>query len=396
MTDQSRPLGVGIVGAGEIMKRHALAYGALPGRARLVAVADVDRERAERARKAHGFEAAYEDPAAVLARDDVDVVSVCTRPNLHGAIVADALRAGKHVLCEKPIAATLAEADAVVAASERHPDLLVSFIYQWRFDPAVRMAQQLVESARLGRPLMAEAHVRAMRNDAYYVPAARRESWELDGGGVLIVVAIHQLDLLLGLLGEPLETSARMETFLKPTEGEDSLVAWIRFRNGTLATIETTICGQEDTFSIDVLGDKARVHLARRYPETRCRWEITTRDRARGAALQAFATRVAPAPRREMGPRTAGLLQRLARLRGRPWVAPTQWSHREPVTAFVDAVRAGAPAPMPPREARRSLELVAGIYHSALSGRVVRFPLDRAFPDYHGVHAGEVRAARGG
>jgi UDP-N-acetyl-2-amino-2-deoxyglucuronate dehydrogenase len=395
MADRSRALGVGVVGAGDIMKRHALAFRAAG--ARLVAVADIDRKRADAARKQHGFAVATDDPAALFANPDVDVVAICTRPNTHARLTIDALAAGKHVLCEKPIAPTLAEADDVIAAAARRPDLVVSFVYQWRLDPAVQMVRGLLERDELGRPLMAEAHVRTVRNDAYYKPAARRESWELDGGGVLVVVAIHQLDLLLAMLHEPVEASAQMATFQKPTEGEDTLVGWIRFRNGALATIESTVCGQEDTFSVELLGAKARARLVRPQGSRGCRWEVVTRNRALRKSLEAVGRREAPPETFEPGPKTIKLLERLGKLRRKPYVAPAQWSHRASVAAFVDAVRSSGPSPMSPAEARRSLELTVGLYHAARSGRVVRFPLDRTFPDYHGIRTDEdVRAARGG
>jgi hypothetical protein len=89
-------------------------------------------------------------------------------------------------------------------------------------------------------------------------------------------------------------------------------------------------------------------------------------------------------------------LERIGKLRGRPWVSPGQWSQRSSGEAFLATVRGGSPAPMSAYEARRSLELVAGLSHSALSGRVVRFPLDRTFPNYDGIRSSEARGARGG
>jgi predicted dehydrogenase len=255
------------------------------------------------------------------------------------------------------------------------------------------MVHRLLGEERLGRPLVAEVRVRTARNDAYYHPAARRESWDVDGGGVLMVVAIHQLDLLLTMLGDPLEASAQMDTFCKPTEGEDSLVAWIRFRSGALASVECTVCGQEDMFAVDLLGTKARVRISRDRVGAGCRWELAARDRPTREALHAIARREVPRATFEPGPRLVRVLERLARLRGRPWAPPQQLSHLPAVTAFLDAVRAGRPAPVDPRDARRSLELVAGLYHSARSGRVVRFPLDRTFPDYHGIRADGVPTA---
>jgi predicted dehydrogenase len=394
--EPARALGIGIIGAGAVLNRHAAAYLSLPRSARLVAVSDVDRARAERARQLYRMQAAYADHRELLAREDVDVVSVCTRPDTHVRLVSDAVGAGKHVLCEKPIARTLGEADEVIAASERQPGIRVSCLYQWRSDPSVRLARTLLEGNQLGRPLLAEVRLRTWRPDAYYVPEAARESWRLDGGGVLIVVAIHQLDLLLSLLGEASAVSAQMDTFLKPTEGEDTLVGWIRFRSGVLATVRCTVCDQENDFSIDLLGADGAIRLRGGGELNVCRWEVSARDRRKRRELEAIARRVSPRPARGPGPLAVRLLSRWSRVRGRPWLPPAHWWHTPFIRGFLEAVQRGEPAPVPPREARRSLELVTAMYQSALFGSAVRLPLDRSSPLYDGIDAGGSLLAQGG
>ena len=109
--------GIGIIGAGGIAEAHLYAYSRVPERATVVALGDVDKDRASRLAAKFGIEAdVVSDYRELLARDDVQAVSVCTPPFLHAEISAAALRAGRHVLCEKPVAATLAELDEIEQA----------------------------------------------------------------------------------------------------------------------------------------------------------------------------------------------------------------------------------------------------------------------------------------
>src|SRR5215831_9911411 len=103
----SGPVGIGVIGAGRIFEQHARAYSELGGRARLLAIADVDEGQLRKATAKHFIPYAHQDYRAILDREDVDVVAVCTPPSLHERAVIDALEAGKHVVCEKPLAHTL-------------------------------------------------------------------------------------------------------------------------------------------------------------------------------------------------------------------------------------------------------------------------------------------------
>ena len=392
----ARPLGVGIIGAGGILHHHAAAFLHQGGGARMVGVADIDLGRAEAARRTYGMEVAHRDHRELLARDDVDVICICTRPDSHAQLVAEAVNAGKHVLCEKPIARTLAEADEIIAACDRRPEVLVSCVYQWRSDPAAKLLRTLVAENRLGRAVMADVQLRTSPAPSYFAPGAHRGSWSLDGGGLLIVAAIHQLDLLIFALGSPVEVSARMDTFLQPTEGEDTLVGWVAFDSGTVASVALTSCAHEGRFSVELVGTRASARLLWERPASACRWEAHANEAATQRELRALGRRLAPSPPRDPGRYELAARKVVSRLRGRHWLPPRHWWHTPHVTEFLEAVRSGGRAPVPPREARRSLELVVALYQSALFGEAVRLPVGDASPIYSGVDVEKVRAGRGG
>src|SRR3990172_8052344 len=131
-----RVYGVGIIGAGGIFAEHARGYAQMP-RARIVALADVDAERMRRASKDFFIPFTCSNYNDLLARPDVDIVDICTPPSLHEEMVLAALRAGKHVLCEKPLAHSLASADRIIEAARQYPGKL-SVIYQLRYSPEAR------------------------------------------------------------------------------------------------------------------------------------------------------------------------------------------------------------------------------------------------------------------
>jgi UDP-N-acetyl-2-amino-2-deoxyglucuronate dehydrogenase len=378
-------LGVGIIGAGGIVRRHAYAYRSLPELAKFVAVADIDESRAAAAKREHGCQDAYTDYRELLKRDDIQVVSVCTPPNVHAPIVIDALAAGKHVLCEKPISRTLEEADRTIQAADRYPQSQASFVFQYRSDPTHLRIRQMIQNEVLGRILMATVRVRAKRTPAYYATRSGRGSWATDGGGVLINQAVHQLDALVSFLGKPVEVSAVMDTFLQPTEGEDTLVGWIRFESGALATIDCTVCAHDEWFAIEIVGENAQTAVRGDPNQHYCTWTLASKSSATQRALWASGLRAYPDV--STGPpRSRILAQKLqCKLRGWQWLPPRHWGHTPHVRDFLECVLSSRPVPVPPREARRSLELAVALYASALAGDRVRLPIDHAHPCYRGI-----------
>ena len=385
-------VGVGIIGAGAIVWRHATAYRCLPELARLVAVADIDASRAAAAKREHGFQDAYSDYRDLLSRDDIQVVSICTPPHLHTPIVCDALAADKHVLCEKPMAPTLASADQAIEAADRHPRVQVSYVYQYRSDPTHTRVRHMVQNAHLGRILMGTVQVRAQRTPAYYANKPDRGSWGVDGGGVLINQAVHQLDALISFLGNPIEVSAAMSTFLQPTEGEDTLVGWIRFESGAFATINCTVCAHDEWFAIEVLGENAQMTVRGDPNKHFCIWTVRSKSSAVQRALWSSGLRASPDVPTGPG-RSAVLAQKLiCKIREQQWLPPRHWGHTPHVRDFLRSVASSQPVPVPPREARRSLELAVALYSAAITGEKVRLPIDRHHSFYSGIPCEQVHS----
>ena len=379
------PLGIGIIGAGVILQNHALAYRGLPELARLIAVSDIDQGRATAAKREHGFQHSYADYRDLLNREDIDVVSVCTPPHVHTPVVVDCLAAGKHVLCEKPISRTLAEADQAIQAADLHPEVKFSTVYQYRTDPAHERVREMIRNESLGRIMMATLRVRAQRTPAYYATAKGRGSWATDGGGVLINQAVHQLDALISFLGAPVEVSAVMNTFLQPTEGEDTLVGWVRFENGAFATIDCTVCAHEEWFAIEVLGENAQVGIKGEPGVQYCTWTVQSKSSAVQRALSRKGLRDYPDLPRGPKPSTILAQKVVCKLRGQTWMRPKHWGHTPHVKRFLESVVSSKAVPVDPREARKSLELAVALYASALSGEPVQLPILSSHPFYNGV-----------
>lgn len=243
----------------------------------------------------------------------------------------------------------------------------------------------MIQNKHVGRILMATVHVRAQRMPAYYANRPGRGSWMVDGGGVLINQAVHQLDALISFLGNPTEVSAVMSTFLQPIEGEDTLVGWIKFESGSFATIDCTVCSHDEWFAIQVLGENAQTTV-HGYPNRHdCTWVVESKSSAVQRAL--WRSGLSAFPDVPTGPqRSTVLAQKLVcKLRGHEWLPPRHWGHTPHVREFLQAIVLSRPVPVPPREARRSLELVVALYAAAITGEKVRLPIDRHHFCYAGI-----------
>lgn len=227
--------GWGIVGCGVIGPVHARAVAALPN-AHLVAVTDVSQGRARALADSHG--AAWDaDLGALLARPDVDVVSVCVPSGLHAEVGIRAAQAGKHLVIEKPVDVTVAAADRLLgAAAEAGVKLTV--ISQHRFAPGVRRLRELVQAGRLGRLTLGEAAVKWYRSQGYYDSGGWRGTRALDGGGALMNQGIHYLDLLCWMMGPVAEVTALCATQAHEIEVEDVALALLRFESGAVGLVQ--------------------------------------------------------------------------------------------------------------------------------------------------------------
>jgi UDP-N-acetyl-2-amino-2-deoxyglucuronate dehydrogenase len=225
--------GFGIVGTGVIATTHADAIAAIPG-ATLVAVTDAAPERAAAFAAARGC-ATEPDLSALLARDDIDVVSVCVPSGRHAEVGAAAAAAGKHLVVEKPIDVSLAAADRLIDAV-RAAGVALTVISQHRFDPGLIELRRLVDEGALGRLVLGEAATKWYRSQGYYDSADWRGTWALDGGA-LMNQGIHYADLLRWIMGPVTEVTAMSATEDHDMEAEDTSLALLRFASGAVGTI---------------------------------------------------------------------------------------------------------------------------------------------------------------
>ena len=210
---------------------------------RLVAVCDVDPAQADALFVRAGVPAVpcYTDHRAMLAaHPELDLVAIATPSGTHGSIALACIDAGLHVVVEKPVALSMADADAVVQAAQRR-DVRVAVCHQNRFNPAVQAVRRALETGCFGALSHGSAAVRWNRDDAYYGQASWRGTWDQDGG-CLMNQCIHAIDLLLWMMGPAVEVfGATRNCFHPSVEGEDVGVAVVTFASGAVATVEGTV-----------------------------------------------------------------------------------------------------------------------------------------------------------
>ena len=275
-SEHKTKLRVGIIGVGGIGKLHLKSFAAVP-EATLVAIADANPERLAEMAAEFRVPATYTEYRALLDRDDIDAVSVCTPNFLHAPATLAALEAGKHVLCEKPLATSSAEALAMArAAKAADRALLVAFSHRRRGD--VQWLKRAVEDGMFG--------------DVYYAKAMwmRRSGipswggWFTDksraGGGPLIDLGVHMLDMALYLMGEPRVLTITASTyselgsrgvgfFYPPPAGqqfdvEDLATAFLRLEGGKTLALETSWASygkHGDSFGVSLYGANGGAEL---------------------------------------------------------------------------------------------------------------------------------------
>lgn len=226
---------IALIGPGKVAHLHAQATQQLPD-AQLVAVCGRNPEKTADFARHYGI-AAYTDVAEMVTREGIDVCVVLTpHPNHRDPTVA-ALDAGANVLVEKPLAASLADCDAMITAAERAGKLL-SVVSQRRFYAPSQRVREAIDTGKIGRPALGMVQMLGWRDEAYYRSDPWRGSWAHEGGGVLVNQAPHQLDLLLWYMGEPVSVYGQWRNVNHPyIEVEDTAAAIVQFKNGGIGNI---------------------------------------------------------------------------------------------------------------------------------------------------------------
>lgn len=325
--------GVGFVVVGLGMGRQRARMVTQTMGARLVGVADLRAELAQKVAEDLGCEW-HTDFRTFLARSDVHVVWVMTPSGTHADVAILASEAGKHVIVTKPMEVTLERADAMIAAAERNGRLL-AVDFDMRFLKGAWQIRQAIADGLFGKLILLEGRLKWFRSQEYYSQSGWRGTWRYDGGGSLANQTIHLIDQLIWLGGEVASVeAARIGVFGQDIETEDLGMAILRFRNGAMGTVlGTTTCPRDFYAVVEVHGDKGGAILD---VNGQVRWFF--RDES-----------VAP-----------------------PEVSPPFANSAENMVA---ALRGGASLVCDGREGRKSLELLTAIYRAAQTGQSVALPL---------------------
>ncbi|THF73410.1 Gfo/Idh/MocA family protein [Cohnella fermenti] len=255
----SRKINFAVVGCGAISEAHLAGIASID-EAVLAAVCDLNEERARQKSDRYGG-TVYTNYEDLLRYSDIDVVCLCTPSGLHPEQTILAAQAGKHVICEKPIALQLDDVDRMIDACRRS-GVKLSTVFPRRMSPTSRYVKALLEEGRLGKLSLCSGHVKFYRGQAYYDSAGWRGTWEMDGGGAMMNQGIHTVDLLQWLAGPVQSLSGYARNVLRSIEVEDTAVAALQFRSGALGILEaTTTAYKQPDHQIVIQGDRGTVVL---------------------------------------------------------------------------------------------------------------------------------------
>jgi len=345
-------LKVGVVGCG-IGRSHVSAYQSLSDLFEVAAICDVDETRAHQLAMERGVPRTFTDIADLCRLDDLDIIDICTPSYLHSSQVRQVLVAGKHVVCEKPVAGSLREVDELIQA-EAQSGRRVMPIFQYRFGHGVQKLKFLVETGVAGRAFLSTVETAWRRRAAYYA-VPWRGKWETEMGGALVTLAIHAHDVLYYILGPAKSLFAYSATLVNPIETEDCLSASLQMADGSLASLSVTT------------GSAAQISRMR-FCFSGLSAESNTRPYSNTAEPWVFIG--------DSSHQTKRIEETLARFMPLPQGFAGQFYR------FHRALQGRTKLPVTLSDARASLELITAIYHSAQTGQAVTLPIGSDHPKY--------------
>ena len=342
-------LRVALVGAG-IARAHAEAYAALPDLFELTTICSLDLDRGQALAHDFGpiFAVRHEPDFDSLLDQDNDIIDICTPPHLHYDFVKAALATNHHVICEKPLVASLAQLDDI-ATTLACTDRQLMPIFQYRFGTGFRKLQHLVARDLTGPLRLATIETHWSRGPDYYA-VPWRGRWSTELGGALTTHAIHAHDMLLSIAGPPASLFAATATLINPIETEDTAALTVRFESGALAALSVTLGSAREI---------SRLRFCFQHLTAESTLDPYTPGRDPWRFDPPFADAIASIPD-----------------------APDGYIRQ--FELFHAALTDGTPPPVTLADARRSLEFLTAAYHSARTELPVSLPLTGTHPLYGG------------
>ena len=234
---KNNQFGFGIIGCGVISSWHAQAIAASTG-GYLVGAVDIKPESRDAFCLKYGIHP-FETVEDMLDSPDIDIVCICTPSGFHARNALAAIKAGKHVLIEKPMALNTDDCDAIIEAAGE-ANVKAGVVSQFRFARTSRTMKALIAEGRLGRVVTADLFMKYYRSQDYYDASKWRGTWELDGGGALMNQGIHGIDTILNIMGPVKCVYGMARTLARNIEVEDTASAVLEYANGALGIVQGT------------------------------------------------------------------------------------------------------------------------------------------------------------
>jgi len=323
-----------LIGCGSVLKKHAESINRIK-KAKLVAVCDIDSERA----KEYGREYKvpyYTNPDKMVENEDINVISILTPSGSHVQIAMNLIKHKKHYVIEKPLALRLEDADTLIkACDESNVKLFV--VQQNRFNPPIKKLKEAIDKNKFGKLVLGTVRVRWCRTQEYYDQKKWRGTWALDGG-VFTNQASHHIDMLVWMMGDVEKVMAISATRLTKIEVEDTGVAILKFNNGALGIVEATTATRPKDLegSISILGEKGSVEISGFYMNELKTWNFLNDDEKANNILETYG-------------KTPEIFA---------------WNHYEFLRDVVDSILNNKKGLIDGLEARKSLELINAIYEA--------------------------------
>lgn len=340
-----------LIGCGRISANHIAA--AKANRLEFVGICDINKEMLQDKVSRFDLEEVYQyvDYHKMLEKERPELVAIATESGKHAAIALDCIEAGCNVIIEKPIALTLAEADAVIKAA-KEKGVKVCANHQNRFNKSIQKIRDAVEKERFGRMFYGTAHIRWCRDENYYMQAKWRGTWEQDGGA-LMNQCIHNIDLLRWMMGDEVEEVIGMTDRLNHPyiEAEDLGIALVKFKNGAYGVIEgtTDLYPKNLEETLYLFGENGTVKVGGQSVNKIEEWRFADSLEKPEDVIAEFG---------ENPPNVYG------------------FGHTPLYADVIDAIQCDREPYVNGEAGRRALELVLAIYKSAAEGKSVRLPLD--------------------
>jgi predicted dehydrogenase len=347
-------LRVGVVGC-SIGRQHVVAFQSLPAQFQVTAVCDIDQAKARAVADRLGVPRIAADMAEMCRIVEVDVIDICTPPHLHYEQSLQVMAAGKHVICEKPIAGSLKQVDELIAAEAQSGRRMMP-VFQYRFRAGLQKLKLLVDAGVTGRAYLTTVETAWRRRSDYYdIPW--RGKWKTEMGGPMFTLATHAHDAMTYILGPAKNVFARMATLVNPIETEDCVSASLEMADGSLASLSVTIgSARQITRHRFCFSNLTAESSTQPYSNTSDPWIFTGDSPEAQERIEEILAHFQPEPE--------GFAGQFCR--------------------FYRAMRDKTELPVTLAEAHSAVELVTAAYYSARTQQPVGLPIGNDHPYYAG------------